>query len=329
VFSITRGPAGTAGPPVLSLRRSVALPGEGSAYGVALTPDGRDLLVTSDRGVDVLATGALEHGGAAVEGTLTDGGQGDIEVTATPDSRYLVVSEEDSNDVGVFDLALALQKGFATKGVALGRIPTGAAPVGIAVSPDGRWLFVTSEIDNAAGGRSNGCGVGSLSLISVASAEHDPAGVKRVVAPAGGNPVRVALGDRGAIAWVTARASDALVAFSTARLESATPGGVVTDALVASVSVGLAPVGVVTAEGGRIVVVADSDRFGGGGSPQWLTVVGAAEALAGRPALLGQVATGAFPRDLTVSPDGSTVYVSDFSNSEVQAVDIGALDTSG
>jgi DNA-binding beta-propeller fold protein YncE len=71
--------------------------------------------------------------------------------------------------------------------------------------------------------------------------------------------------------------------------------------------------------------MADSNRFGGGGDKQWLSVVDAGAALQGGPALLGQVAAGAFPRELTVSADGGTVYVSNYASGDVESVDVSGI----
>jgi DNA-binding beta-propeller fold protein YncE len=339
VFSLTATDAG--GLPARPLRTvPLGSGGDLRALGVALTPDGQYLLVAVDRGLVVLRVAALENGGAAVLGSLLGAGYGGIEVTASADGRFAFESFENSDTVGVYDVARALQDGFGAAGVTVGTVPVGVAPVGITTTADGRFLYVTSEDDPSAGltrpkpsltgprgaGATPGCGgEGSLSVIEVASAEADPSKTGRVVAPAGSQPVRVTIGDGGAVAWVTARGSDALLGFSTSRLDSASTGHLTTDALVADVPVGAAPVGVASADGGKLVVVADSNRFASDSGPQWISVVDAAAALAGRPALLGQVAAGTFPRDLTVSPDGSTVFASDYGSNQVEAVAVGGV----
>ena len=104
----------------------------------------------------------------------------------------------------------------------------------------------------------------------------------------GCNPVRVITSANGRVVWVTARASDALLAFSAARLRT-DPG----DALLADVPVGEAPVGLALVGNGTMVVVADSDRFSSAGQHASLAVVDVADALAGKPALLGYLPAAA------------------------------------
>lgn len=139
--------------------------------------------------------------------------------------------------------------------------------MGLAVSPDGRWLYATSEIGVAsqhatslrastasapttagAAALSTGAGPcpgtiageapGTLSVINLRRAESDPAHSVAVTVNAGFQPVRVITSADGTQVWVTARASDDLLCFSAARLVSAPA-----DALVAAVRVGEAPVG--------------------------------------------------------------------------------------
>jgi streptogramin lyase len=67
-------------------------------------------------------------------------------------------------------------------------------------------------------------------------------------------------------------------------------------------------------------VVADSNRFSAAGAHADLTVVNVADALDSRPAIVGRVPAGQFPRDMTAAPNG-TVLVSNFNSSQVEAVD--------
>lgn len=86
---------------------------------------------------------------------------------------------------------------------------------------------------------------------------------------------------------------------------------------------GEAPVGVALVDHDQMAVVADSNRF---------TVPGAAASLAvvaidpsGRMGLAGYIASGTFPRDMAVSPDGQVLLVSNFGSNQVETVDVADL----
>jgi DNA-binding beta-propeller fold protein YncE len=132
--------------------------------------------------------------------------------------------------------------------------------------------------------------------------------------------VRVITSADGQQVWVTARGSDDLLCFSAARLR-ADPD----HALVAVVRVGEAPVGLGLVDGGRRIVVADSNRFAAAGAAADLDVVDVAAALAGQPALLGHVPAGAFPREMSLEPGGQVLLVTNFGSGQLEAVSVPSL----
>ncbi len=293
--------------------RTITLTG-GSAVGETLTPDGRYLLAASGSGAVVISVARAEQGQpGAVLGTLTDpaGGAGGIEVAVSPDGGFAFVTQEDSQQAAVFNLRLALTRGFGPADY-VGAIPLGLAPVGMAVSPDGRWLYATSEV-----ARRNARGQGSLTVISLPRAETDPAASVVTTVAAGCSPVRVVTSADGREVWVTARESDDLLCFSAAALRS-DPAR----ALVAVVRVGEAPVGLMLVRDGSRVVVADSNRFNATGANSDLSVVNVAAALAGRPAVTGRIPAGQFPREMALAPGGQRLLVSNFASGQVEAVSV-------
>jgi DNA-binding beta-propeller fold protein YncE len=295
------------------LVRSVATPD--GVVGDTTTPGGRYVLAAVNNGAQVFSAARAESGhGRALLGTLTSPkGQGGIEVAVTGDGRYAFVSLEYSDQVAVFNLSRALHHGFG-KADLVGTIPAAEAPVGLAFSPDGRWLYSTSEVAPHHGGQ------GVLKVISVARAERDPARSVVATVNAGCGPVRVITSGGGSVVWVTARESDSLLAFSAARLRTAPRR-----ALLARVRVGEAPVGLILAGRGTRIIVADSNRFGRRGATASLAVVGVPAALAGRPALLGYIRSGRFPRQLALEPGGRTLLVTNFGSDQVEAVSLARL----
>jgi DNA-binding beta-propeller fold protein YncE len=292
--------------------------GPGTLLGVTLTRDGRYLLVASGSGAVVISVSRAEQGRSdAVLGTLTDprGGSGAIEVTVSPDGDYAFVTQEDSQRAAVFNLHRALTSGFGA-GDFVGTIPLGLSPVGLAVSPDGRWLYATSEVMT----RTVRTNQGTLTVINLARAESDPAASVVATVAAGCNPVRVITSADGRDVWVTARESDDLLCFSATMLR-ADPAR----ALVAVVRVGEAPVGLMLVRNGSLLVVADSNRFAAAGATSDLSVVDAAAALSGKPAVLGLIPAGQFPREMALEPDGQRLLVSNYQSDQLEAVSIPSL----
>ncbi len=294
----------------------------GQPLGETLTRNGRYLLAADDAsGAGVISVSLAERGqaGAPLGMLNSPRGIGAIEVATSPDGRFAFVSLEDSAAIAVFNLHQALTKGFGGEDF-VGTIPVGIAPVGLAVSPDGRWLYATSEIAAIPGAATSGAGQGTLTVINLDRAETDPAASVAVTVTAGCSPVRVVTSADGRVVWVTARGSDRLLAFSAARLRT-DPA----HALIASVVVGEAPVGLALVDRGQRIVAADSNRFGSAGAASSLAVVSVPRALAGKPALLGYLPAGGFPREMALEPSGRILLITDFSSRQLEAVDAAGL----
>jgi hypothetical protein len=302
-----------------SLVRMVPLPRTaGGAAGMALTPDGRWLLVAAQAATAVLRVAALEHGGTdPVAGFLTDAGVGQTEVAVSGDGRYAFVTDEASGGLSVFDLALARRKGYAAPGVAVGVVPLARGPVGVAIAPGGTQVYVTTL-----GGYGD---LGQLWVIGARRAE-DGAGQAAVLGhdAAGCQPVRVAVSPGGSTVWVTALQSNALLGYSAAALDRGSPPetGRRPAALRAVVPVGSEPVGLLLLDGGRTALVGDSNRGlvpgTGRGPVQRLSVVSTAAALAGRPAVTGSLPAGQFPRDIGYDAATGEVLVPDYVSENVE-----------
>jgi DNA-binding beta-propeller fold protein YncE len=280
---------------------SFAAPGAGS--GDALTHNGKLLLAAAGSGALVINVAKAEAGVAdPIAGRLTiPAGSLAADVLTTANDEYAFISLK--AEVAVFNLRQALAGGFGRAGF-IGAVPLAGDPVGMAT--DGQWLYVASL-----GGR--------LSVISLARAEIDPAHAFVSAAPAGCFPARVLLSDHGAVVWVTARQSNALLAFSAARLR-ADPQR----ALIAKVMVGEQPVGETLGRGGTILV-ADSDMGNVPGRTPNLAVVSTTSALHGRPALLGYLPTGLLPHQFAVEKGGAIILVTVQDEHEVEAIDAAEL----
>ncbi len=93
-------------------------------------------------------------------------------------------------------------------------------------------------------------------------------------------------------------------------------------ALKAVVRVGSEPVGLLLADNGRVALVANSNRGlvpgTGSGTSQTVSVIDTAAALAHRPAVIGTVPAGLFPRDLTLDPATGQAMLANFDSDTVE-----------
>jgi DNA-binding beta-propeller fold protein YncE len=288
----------------------VTIPAPGAKKDDVITSDGKYVLAAANSGAYVISAATAEDGDAsAVLGTLTSpGGNGAVGVSLSPDNRFAFVTLQNSAEMAVFNLKKSLASGFGQSGF-VGMVPLGPAPIGMARSPNGRWLYVTSE--NTAG---------KLYVLSMSRAETDPKNAVVQTAAAGCSPARVIVSADGSDVWVTDRDSNALVAFSAAKLLTKP-----SESLIARVDVGQNPIGLTFIKGGRAIVVADSNLKNLSGA-NTLALVSVQRALAGqRGALQGFVPTGHVPREVVLEPGGKTLLVTENGSGQLQAIDVGSL----
>jgi DNA-binding beta-propeller fold protein YncE len=311
---------------------------QGGPTGMALTHDGSLLLVAAGPRIAFVDVERLVGGRSdAVLGYLDDRSIariGRIYASITSDDRFAFVADENAMTVTVLDLARTRESHFRV-GSIVGRIPTGSLPIAVTLSPDERYMYVTSQWAPSALGwpvecKREGANVsdttavhpqGAIHIVEVARAKTDPAHSIIASVPAGCSAVRLVLSPSGERAYVTARNSNALLAFDTAKLLS-DPG----HALVGRISVGTAPVGIAVVDSGRKVIVTNSNRFTGSKDDhQVLTVVDATRLDDGAAAILGTVAAGAFPREMRMTSDGRTLLLTNFGSSSVEMLDLSRL----
>ncbi len=287
--------------------------GSQEPLGLSLTPNGRYLVTAEGSGASVLSVARIQDtkdpSSTWAVGTFSSRGQGAIETVVSADGHFVFVSLEDSNELAVFNLGRAERQGFGRSDL-VGYVPMGEAPVGMAISPNGRYLFATSEENSPTSTE------GTLTTIDLRQAEKDPSRSVVSTVWAGCNPVRVVASPSSV--FVTARASDELLDFAAGDLLS-NPSA----ALQSEAQVGEAPVGLALVNSGQLVVVADSNRFLQGGVSSNLAVVSVHPN--GDLQSLGYLPTGGFPRDMVVSPSGKELLVSDYDSGSVEEVNLTTL----
>ena len=287
------------------------IPAPGARKSEAITRDGQYLLAAEGSGAYVISVKKAEAdaGHGAVLGTITSpNGSQSVEISVSPDDRYAFITLQNSADMAVFDLQKSIAHGFGQSGF-VGFVPNLPSPVGIAQSPDGRWLYVTSEIP-----------AGRLYVISTHLAETNPGRAVQGSVLVGAGPARVLVSPDGSVVWVTDRDSNALVAFAADKLLRDP-----SHSIIARVSVGENPIGLAFVKDGKEIVVADANLIAVQGADN-LAVIDTEKALGqAGGALLGFIPTGMVPRELAVEPGGKTLLATDNFSGQLEAVDVGSL----
>lgn len=312
------------------------VPVEAGPTGMVMTHDGQLLIVADDDNVVFLDVSRMITGrGDPMLGYFSDGDfSGSVYANVTADDQTLFVSDENTETITVINLEKARAEGFKDT-AKIGKIATGAAPIALTFSPDGRWLYTTSQSAPKSYNWPIACKPegqdpstakpeypeGAIIVVDVARAKIDPANSVVAKVPAGCSPVRLARTPTGDRVFVTARNSNALLAFDTTRLRTDSE-----HARIGTVPVGTSPVGVAVANEGKLVFVTNSNRFSSKRTArQTLTVIDALNVGAGPAAILGSVPAGAFPREFGQSPDGQTLFVANYNSNELEVIDLKRL----
>jgi DNA-binding beta-propeller fold protein YncE len=318
--------------------------------GLVLTHDGKLLIVAAGEYVIFFDTERLKTGenGAAFQWVSDGPGAASICANVTEDDKTLFVSDERTATITVIDLEIIRSLGYdspanlkrfdsngGNSGAIVGRIPVGGSPVALTFSPDQRWLYTTSESakpewewprvipqENPAPGQAaKMVPEGAVIVVDVTKAKSDARNSTVARVPAGGSPVRLALSPAGDRLFVTARESNALLVFDTARL--------ITDpshAKLATIAVGKSPVPVALIEDGKIALVGNSNRYGpDANKSSTLTILDTAKIGTPSKAIIASVPAGAYPRNFCLSPDGQTLYLTNYVSGSLQVMNVSSL----
>jgi DNA-binding beta-propeller fold protein YncE len=278
------------------------------AFGEALSPDGRVLVATGGESTSVLSVAKLEQGASdAVLGELSGGaGAGAVYAAIAPDNRHVFISDEHKARIDVFDLGQHKTAGSAA-GQLVGSVPVAYSPVGLAFSPDGKWLYATNQRGPASmpascateQGGIHRHPAGLLLRIDVAKAISDPRHSLIAALRAGCNPVRVAVSPDGSQLWVSARGGDALLDIDAHDWLAGNK-----QPKTMSYAIGTSPVGVAVRPDDKQVWVALSARFNQDSNGK---IVGLTGFNKSTPLKQLAATTPGFPRELAFLSDGHTL----------------------
>ncbi len=174
----------------------------------------------------------------------------------------------------------------------------------------GRVLFEQGDYD------------GAVKALEAAKAKgvavSDPANAVLGRVPAGCTPVRLDITPDGRSVWTTVRMADAVAGYDAAKLLEDPE-----HARIAWVPVGPAPIGIVITRDGSFVLNTNSNRFRADtGYPQTVTVVDRERAIRGDASVVGSIAAGIFPRQLSLSVDGKDLFITNYLSNTVESIQL-------
>ena len=312
VAALLSGPSLASAQAITPTLQDLSLPG--SPFAVTSTPDGKYAFASLSGATNGIAIIKQEATSASLVRVLPTGG-GAWGLTVTRDGRYLLDTVQPTGTATAPQgmQIIDIQKAIAGEsGAIVGTIPTGSGsgPIEVALSNDGRFAFVTNEDNETVSvidfRKALESGASASSLIGNIPVDQLPVGL--VFSPDG--RYLYITNEDGQVAWVTARAQDDVLAFSTHRLLSDP-----THALISSTPVGVAPVGIQLFDHGRLIAVADSNRFTTGQAGT-VSILDYRKALsgAGGSATVGTFVAGDFPRQWGLSNNERFLYLTEFSS---------------
>jgi DNA-binding beta-propeller fold protein YncE len=261
-------------------------------------------------------------------------------VAITKDDSLLFASQGETSWVSIIDLQKARTQGFSTSAI-VGGFPIGDPTMGLALSPDERYLYLNSTDAPNSGNWPLTCvpsQLGSNNLVgpNAGTQARRDGGIVAIdlqLAESGSsNPVigstrsgcganRLALSPDGDQAYVTLTADNSVVAFDLRPVKTgAAP------ALIGRVPTGPAPVDIVLVDGGKKIVVAISNQAARKPNDrETLNVIDAARVSEGPRAILGTIPAGGDPRNLRVTADGRALLVTNQASGTLEIIDLERL----
>jgi DNA-binding beta-propeller fold protein YncE len=317
--------------------------GSTGANGLVFSKGEHTLVVgVGDAGVAFLNVQDMLHGTAKPYFVAQGDGAGTFDVVASPDGQFVFSSNEygivrgQRGSIGIIETN-ADDSGRVTHPQTVGQIPVGDVVPSLALSPDGSRLYVATELIAAKepppiAGVANPVLTksdcvqrvgtpprhnGFITVIDATRAKQfgSDAILSRVAA--GCSPVRLAEAADSSVLFVSARGDDAILAFAP-RLLEADPEHALLRALPSG---GTAPVGMRLFAQDRMLAVADSNRFeDSDGTLAVLDVRNLSASSNGVP--LKTLRAGKFPRNIGISHDGKTLFLTNYTSRTLQVIRI-------
>ncbi len=314
--------------------------GTPSANGLAFLPDGKTIVVgVGDAGVAFINVQDAIHSKAVPYFAGQGADAGTFDVVVSPDGKYVFSSNEygvinqSRGNVGIIAVH-ADPNGRVVHPETLGQLATGDVVPSLALSADGSRLYVASELVPAhdpphiAGGwnplltkgdcvQRKGTPARPNGFITVIDTQRLIDFQRRAVSvlsrvASSCSPVRLAEAADSSALFVGARGDNQILVFSPRLMESDPEHAL----LQAFSSNGEAPVGVRLFAQDRMLAVANSNRFADApGSAAIFSI-----AKSGDATMRQTLTVESFPRNITLSPDGRSLYLTNYISRVLQVI---------
>jgi 6-phosphogluconolactonase (cycloisomerase 2 family) len=314
--------------------------GSTGANGLKLLAGERTLVVgVGDEGVAFLDVHDLIHGKGTPHFAAQTKSAGTFDVVATPDGKFVFAANEygavDGQRGSVGIIATHIDRhGRPAKLETLGQIAVGDVVPSLTLSPDGARLYVASELVRPQDAQSvAGAGNPQLSKTDCVQRRGTPSRPNGYISvidtgravgleenavlarvASGCSPVRLVETADAKVLFVSARGDDRILTFDPRVLEQDPE-----HAFLRSIpSGGSAPVGMRLVANDRFLAVANSNRFAGAnGNLAILDLVD--DSRTTQPRILP---AGGFPRNLSLSADRSTLFLTNYTSRSLEVIQI-------
>jgi YVTN family beta-propeller protein len=269
---------------------------ESPYFGVAITPGGAVYVANASTNTVYV----LDPFGDQLIHMIEDVGIKPVGVAASPNGRFVYVTNRGSDNVAVIDA-----KGDPP--AVITHFGVGYAPVGVAVSPDGDYVYIVDSEGNSEPEAEckdpNGKALcGWLRALATVDTKAD------WMLPLGKKPLGVAVSPDGKNVYVT-NSGDGTVygtvsVFDTSSIDTSPPVEVIDS----PVDVGFVPIGVAVSPDGNRIFVANRGSSIGGPS---ISIIETADDVAEYVVIPVEHNDMDTPVGVSVTPDGAEVYVAD------------------
>jgi DNA-binding beta-propeller fold protein YncE len=290
---------------------------------IALTHDEKTLVVSvyADTGgrIELLDVGRLTSGqGNALMSSVRDQHFGSLQsgLIITSDDKYLLVSQKITSWISIIDLDKA-RSGQAASSI-VGGIPLTGKPLGMELSPDRRYLYLSGRFDVS--GTSSHCKVANTGPVGIQIFDLEralvhpdssmiaavPAGCTTDTEPTDGN-AGIAFSPDGNTVYALAGINggeNTLFTFDARPLQSGSAPTPVSKLPMSSTLRRLALV-----DEGKKLLVTTWNQFGNDSEGQVLTVINTAKLARGEDSIDGTIPIGTGGGSMSVTPDGQSILI--------------------